>query len=1646
VCEPFGADADGTVLGEGAGVVVLRPLADALTRGDRIYGVIKGSGLSTGSGTVGFTAPNPQAQSEAVRRSLRAARIDPRTVSYIETHGTGTLLGDPIEIRGLTLAYGDVELQEPGVTMTHRCAIGSVKPNIGHLEAGAGVLGLIKILLQLRHRTLVPSLTSAEPSPQIPFGQVPFAVQRRLADWPQPVRTVEGQTVVVPRRAGLNSFGVGGANAHLIVEEAPVQPAPALAPTADRSLHVLALSGVNDAALERQVQRLAAFVEASPELNVANVCYTVNTGRRHLSHRRGVVAGERGDLIRGLRAAAGRRGIAASAPPRIAFLFTGQGSQYAGMGKALYESQPVFRAALDRCARVFDALLDRSLLDLLLASEGSPDAELLHQTGYTQPALFSFQYALAELWRWWEVVPDVVMGHSVGEIAAMCVAGGVSLEDGLTLIAARGRLMQALPAGGVMTSVMADEARVQAAIESLGESVAIAAVNGPGQVVISGAGAAVAEISARLGADGIKTRALTVSHAFHSPLMKPMLADYEREVRGIRFEVPHTPLVSCVEGAVASDQLTRPDYWLRQVLDPVRFDTGMRVLESQGVGAYVEIGPHPVLIGMGRQCVADESAAAWVPSVRRDADHWRTMLEGVGELYERGVDVDWAGFDAPYARTRVVVPSYAFSDREYWLKDVRALEPDLPQGKTASRPSGGPQYYDLNWQLQPAPAAVPRTSPVTWALFVDEAGVGRALAQRLEDGGATVVVVERGSAYGQNRALYRINPDDPSHYVRLVTDLAGGPADPGLRIVHLWSLDAPANDLLGSNPAAAVSAGVSSVAFLTRAVAGAASSMPIAVVTQGAVGLADDVAPPSIAQAAVWGMGRTIALEHPEVWAGLIDVESAEPSRVAARLAFELQHDSSEDQVVLRDRGRFVARLVQVPDLPASEPALSPEGLYLVTGGLGALGLQAAQWLVSRGARHLVLASRTADAARSARVLAGLRSGAITVDVVAADVSRADDVNALLTRIANGGHPLRGVVHAAGIDATIPVEQLTASQIREALAAKAGGWLLHERTRQMPLDLFVCFSSMASVLGAQGRGHYAAANALLDGLAAERQRLKLPVTSVNWGPWRGGGMATEEHLQQFERVGNRGLEPAAALHALDAAVAGGRSQIVVADIDWELFGPAYQSRRPRPVLASVGTRMPSEVQAVARAPWHELLGGMSPGTRETALAELVQREVAETMGFDGVDSVPLERNFYEMGVDSLMMADLLGRLRRQVGFSCSGLVFDQPTVRGFSRQLLPRLFPLHEAGDGPPTANESTISPAANAGIDQQLEAEILRFQYIAFPTRQAELVPSRWRWMFVESARRLGVRPQFWVHRENGGIVGQKGFIPVRLKAGQQTVPTGWLVETMVLDAFRHHAVGSRLMSLAHDDQPFSLSLGQSAEMREIQLRLGWVQVAPLQIGQRVINPAQVLSGKMPRPAAWAAVLGLKASTLMRDLVRDRRQTEVREIAEFTDVHDRLWHQVAAHYQCAVVRDASYLNWKYVHQPGQEFLRLAILEDGRLLAIAVWMFRPPDAQYRYGRAFLVDLVAPLSDAAMMERVVAAACAAVEGDGVDALFCHHTDGRLTRALRTCGFLMRKPERFLLVDADGLRAEAKAVVLDPGAWFVTQGDSDIDRPW
>lgn len=1641
-CEPFGADADGTVLGEGAGVVVLRPLDEALRRGDRIYGVIKGTGLSTGSGTVGFTAPNPQAQAQAIRRALETARVDPRTISYIEAHGTGTALGDPIEVRGLTLGYDSPDLQDPALSLTPRATIGSIKPNIGHLEAGAGILGLIKVLLQLQRGQLLPSLTSPEPNAQIPFEHGPFDVQRVLGDWARPALEAPGARAQVPRRAGLSSFGVGGANAHVIVEEAPLTaPRRHLV---DRPKHVLALSARSGASLRQQAAAVRAVMDRADAVAVQDLCFSVNSGRKHFAHRLAVSAADADDLRRALGDVVdGRtpRGSAAGIVPgaakqKIAFLFTGQGSQYAGMGRQLYATQPVFRDALDRCAAIFDALLDRPLLDLLFAEEGSAEADLLNHTAYTQPALFAFEYAISEMWQSWGIRPDVVLGHSVGEIGAMCVAGGVSLEDGLTLIAARGRLMQALPAGGVMTSVMADETRVLEAIAGAEELVAIAAVNAPGQVVISGAGTAIAEIAARLTASGIKTKALTVSHAFHSPLMRPMLAEYEQVVRQIKFSRPRVPFVSGVDGLLAGDEITRPEYWLRNVIEPVRFAVGVRTLEAEQVTAFVEVGPHPVLLAMARQCVADDGAAVWAPSVRRDSDGWDTLLESVATLYTHGADIDWRGFDAPYTPARVTVPTYPFATKAYWLRSIPALADAAPTpahgpSDDAGPPeAAGPGVYEIAWRQAATPIMASDAPPRHWMVIADYGGIGDALVKHLTAAGVAATLI----------------PGDTADVASLWDDVTANAPSAAPGIVYLPALDAlPATALTRSALDSELHRVLGGALHLAHSVA--AGRLPDArlwFVTRNAVSPPlDPSAPACLAAAPLWGFARTFAIEHPDHHGGVIDLPLDGAPAVQA-LAAELLSAGVEDEVAYSGAGRHVARMVRATSR-ALPIARTFTGTYLVTGGAGALGLRVAEWLVTRGVRHLVLASRRGALTPGAEAAVNAwRARGVSVSIARADVSQPDAVDRVLAALPAEA-PLRGIVHAAGVDTTRPVGLLGEADMRSALEGKAiGAWLLHERTRHLALDMFVCFSSMSSLLGAPGRAHYAAANGFLDALMMERRRLGLAATTVNWGPWSGGGMASAQDLAQFARAGNRGLASDDALRLLDGVLGGNGAPALVADVDWPLFRQVYEARRARPILSEMGQADAAGQGSDDAAPWVKTLRQVSEPQRAGRLTALLRHEVADTLGFDDDDSVPLEGNFYELGMDSLMMADFVGRLRTRVGVPCTGLVFNHPNVQALAARMVGQLpldavSPPPQPVSRPPAAGPSAATPA------QYDEAELMAFQIGAWPNRDADLVPARWRWMFVDSARRLGRAPRIWTHREAAGIVGYMGSIPVRVKLQDRELDTGWLVDTMVLKDYRTQAVGSRLMVEAHDDQPFSLSLGQTAEMREILFRLGWKQVAPMTIAQLLARPGNVLKGKLPAPAAWAADVGLRSSSALRGLMANRAALTVAPVDRFERRHDDLWASTSKDVACAVVRDASYLNWKYVDQPGQTFVRLDIRDARGLAGVAVWMFREPDGSYRYRRALLVDVVAPLADAARLQQVVRAACDAAIDKGADALLCHHINPRLTAALRSCGFHVRKPQRFFLISPGPLPEPLRDQALSADNWLVTQGDSDIDRP-
>ncbi len=654
-CKTFDASADGYVRGEGCGVVMLKRLSDAMRDGDNILALIRGSAVNQDGRSNGLTAPNGLAQQDVIRQALADAQVAPNQIGYVEAHGTGTPLGDPIEITSLRAVLDNEE-------SNGRVLVGSVKTNIGHLESAAGIAGLIKSVLTLQNEAIPPHLHLKEVNPYLSLEDSRLEIGTYLRPWKRRDQ---------PRFAGVSSFGFGGTNAHIILSDAP----PIVVPTTssndlERPRHVLALSAKTESALQELAQRTSNHLEINQQ-PLADVCHTANTSRSHFEYRLGIQATSQEELNTGLDAFVANENISAlsgghakpGAQPKIAFLFTGQGSQYVRMGRQLYETQPVFRAALNQCAEILESILDRPLLEILFSSE---EDSTIHQTTYTQPALFAMEYTLAQMWRSWGVEPFAVLGHSVGEYVAACIAGVFNLEDGLRLITERARLMGALPHNGRMAAVFADASRLTDALKPYQDQVSIAATNGPDNTVISGEASAVQAVLDKLSKLGISSKPLTVSHAFHSPLMDSILDDFESFAKRIQFSNSRIPLVSNITGEILS-QIPDASYWREHIRAEVKFSEGMQSLTNLGIDAFIEIGPNPILLGMGKHCLPG-SKAAWLPSLRQGQDEWQTILDSLGKLYVQGVEIDWTGFDDGYTRNKVMLPNYPFERQRYWLE------------------------------------------------------------------------------------------------------------------------------------------------------------------------------------------------------------------------------------------------------------------------------------------------------------------------------------------------------------------------------------------------------------------------------------------------------------------------------------------------------------------------------------------------------------------------------------------------------------------------------------------------------------------------------------------------------------------------------------------------------------------------------------------------------------------------------------------------------------------------------------------------------------------------------------------------------------------------------------------------------------------
>ncbi|MFE5031821.1 type I polyketide synthase [Streptomyces sp. NPDC056683] len=1266
-CKSFAEAADGAGWSEGAGMIVLERLSDAVRNGHEILAVMRSSAVNQDGASNGLTAPNGPSQQRLIRQALAAAGLSSADVDAVEAHGTGTRLGDPIEAQALLSTYGQ---DRPG---DRPLWLGSLKSNIGHTQAAAGVGGVIKMVMALRHGVLPRTLHVDAPTSQVDWTEGNVRLLTGAVPWPETGR---------PRRAGVSSFGISGTNAHVILEAPEAtgsEPGPEPGSEVGGPVPWV-LSARTADAVRAQAARLVEYVEADPSLRPLDVGWSLVDTRAVFDHRAVVVGGDREQLLAGVRHVSP---VAAGTDPRVGVLFTGQGAQRVGMARGLYESSPVFAAALDEIVAELDPLLDRPLFGVMWGD----DPGLVDRTGWAQPALFAVEAALFEVLRSYGVSPAFLLGHSIGEVTAAYVAGVWSLPDACRVVAARARLMQALPAGGAMATVQLPEADV---VPLLPEGVAVAAVNTAGSVVVSGPRDAVEELLASV---SVKVTRLRVSHAFHSALMDPMLAEFARVLESVEFREPRIPVVSNLTGEVGAE-LASPGYWVRQVRGTVRFADGVRWLGEQGVTVLVEAGPDGVLSGL-----VDNSA----PMLRRKRDDGEAVLAALGHLYARGVAVDWAPVFAGRDAQRVKLPTYAFQHQRFWpevsaaagdatstgsqfdselwasveqqdtgtLAETLGVDSALAASMLPALASWRDRHRDAEtvngWRYREAwkPLSIRSSSTKDrrWAVVVPAGGSDDALVDAVTGAlGTDVTVVEHDGMHTAEHGSHPLGDNDGtaigSRFDGILFLSAVGGSDPATMLTTV-------TDLLSKMPD---------------------DGVPLWVVTRGAVsvGAQDPVTAPG--QAAVWGLGRVAALEQPAVWGGLIDLPAQLDARSARALAAVLSDAAGEDQIAIRPAGTFGRRLTHAA-APGGPAPWTTSGTALITGGTGGLGAHVARWITERGAEHVVLVSRRGPDADGADLLRlELETAGARVTVAACDVTDRDALAQVVSEIPEEW-PLRTVVHAAGVmgDPTL-LTALTPRLLRHQLDPKVDGARhLDELTRDLELDAFVLFSSGAGVWGGGGQGAYAAANAFLDGLAAWRRSHGRPATSVAWGSWAEGGMLADAESEHRERLGLLGLvpmRPHLALAALQRVLHDDETGLVVTDLDWARFAPVFTAARPSPLLSDLPEAAVALVQPDAASTERPALrlAGLSAAEREEALLTLVREAVAAVLGHAPGTQVDDEQPFKELGFDSLTAVELRNVLQTRTGVGlAAGVVFDHPDPRSLAKALAAALRPADHA-------------------------------------------------------------------------------------------------------------------------------------------------------------------------------------------------------------------------------------------------------------------------------------------------------------------------------------------------------------------------------
>ena len=1133
-CRPFDAASSGTLFGSGLGCLVLKRLDDAIADDDQILAVICGSAINNdGSQKVGYLAPSVDGQARAVAEALAISGVSPESISYIEAHGTGTSVGDPIEVTALTQAYRAQTDKKQFV------ALGSVKGNIGHLGEAAGMAGIIKTILGLNHRQIPPSINYQRPNPEIDFENSPFFVSSTLREW----RTESG-----PLRAGVTALGAGGTNVHLILEQPPQRkPLPA-----SSKPQLLLLSAKTSAALERATEALAAHLEQHPELDLADVAHTLQVGRKQFSHRRALVADDLADAVATLRSADPKRlptQVQQRSVPSVAFMFPGGGAQYATMGAELYRTEPAYRSAFDECLAALPPALATRVRGLVLSSaERQAEASTeLERPSLALPALFATEYATAKLLMAWGVKPVAFIGHSMGEYVAAALSGVFSPRDGMLLVATRGRLFETLPPGG-MLSVELPEAELRTL---LGARLSIAAVNGPQLCVASGPVDALDALERELTVRDVGTTRIHIAVAAHSQMLAPILAEFEAFLGTIRFGTPSIPFVSNLSGRwVTTQEVQSAAYWLEHLRSTVRFADGLAELLKGGDRVLLEIGPGRTLSSLSRQQVPAPTALPTLRHPQEALSDVRFAALTLGRLWLTGAPLDFELIRGGERRRRVPLPSYSFEPQRYWV------ERGIPNAAHAHKPGVLRKKPDItDWFGSAAwkRAATPEVEPVLgpWLIFSDQHGIGERVAAL--SAGEKVIQVVAGDTFmkvGQDR--YTIRPDAAADYQALVDDLMLRELFPN-QVVYAWpitaekkrwSLRALAEQTRGVELFRPHVMEFFGPLFLAQTLGAHERALTLSFVSTGLHQVAGDGAPEP-EKALLFGPTRVIPREFPTIWTRSIDVSlrntrPEELDLVAEALRTELRARPVDGTVALRSTGRWVQSFEPLALGPSTSSPIRQGGVYLITGGLGGIGLELAEHLARTAKAKLVLLGRTGLPARTEWQRSIAQGGAIAARLrkvqaiealggevlsVGGDVSVLDDMRAVATLVEERFGALHGIVHSAGIIDDGLISLKTKESAEAVLAVKVkGARVLEQVFGRLPLDFVVLFSSVSSVLGLEGQIDYTAANAFLDSFAtANSFQSRTHVVSVGWNAWREIGMAValaeQPRAVEFARVG-----------------------------------------------------------------------------------------------------------------------------------------------------------------------------------------------------------------------------------------------------------------------------------------------------------------------------------------------------------------------------------------------------------------------------------------------------------------------------------------------------------------------------------------------